>query len=334
MRRISFLLITALLMGGCSGAAGPAEYARTEPLMSTYVQVKASSIRYSAGELKNIVEAALSLARDMDEKLSVYRPGSELNGLNLSKKRKVSRELYALLERSKMVSSLTEGEFDVTVAPVLKRNGFYDDMPREILDNVPAELSGVGWRNIELNAPDEARLLNGAWVDLSGIAKGYIVDVMSSYLEEKGVSDFMVNAGGDIYCGSKRGGPWKVGLRRPGGEEVLMALDVERMAVATSGDYENVVFDENTGKALSHIIDPSGDLPMPEVPSSVTVIASECALADALATGMMAMGPERALDLADRTEGVEIIAVGGSPGGDEILFSKNAEKFVSWRQDR
>ena len=331
MKRILAILTTVSFLAGCSGAGGPAEYARTEPLMSTFVQLKASSSERSAGELKSAVDGVFDLARELEERFSVYAAGSEINRLNLSKRMEVSPELFALLKEAKRISRLTGGEFDVTVAPVLKDKGFYADMPSAVRESIPDGLSGIGWENIELEDETSlATLRNNAWVDLSGIAKGYIVDSMVSFLREKGVDFFMINAGGDIFCARKTdGAPWRVGLREPGRNSIIITLDLKDMAVATSGDYENVIMDKRTGRAVSHIIDPSDDEAKPEVPSSVTVIAPTCVEADALATGMMAMGEARALKAADGMEGVEIITAAGTGRGKGLHFSRGAEKFIS-----
>ncbi|MGB2599577.1 MAG: FAD:protein FMN transferase, partial [Candidatus Omnitrophota bacterium] len=103
------------------------------------------------------------------------------------------------------------------------------------------------------------------------------------------------------------------------------------MAVATSGDYENVVIDENTGEVLSHIIDPFREAPIKETFSSVTVIAPTCAEADALATGMMVMGKDDAIALANEMKDVSIIVVTGSDGQHSVDLSEGAEKYVTGR---
>jgi len=100
------------------------------------------------------------------------------------------------------------------------------------------------------------------------------------------------------------------------------------MAVATSGDYENVVIDRKSGEYISHIIDPSGEKAKREIPSSITVIAPTCAEADALATGMMAMDKDKAIALADTLKDVEIIAIECPGGRRSMNFSKGAAKYV------
>ncbi|MFH1878548.1 MAG: FAD:protein FMN transferase [Candidatus Omnitrophota bacterium] len=330
---VYILLSAALCLGGCSFVKYPVEYSRVEALMGTFVQVKVSSSSggFTKSSLKKIVEGAFDEARTLEEKLSFFMPGSEVSALNTRLTRKVSSDLYGLIRESNEISALTGGNFDITIVPVLKRNGFYTDMPAVLFDKIPDSLEGVGWENVRLDG-QEIILGNNAWIDLSAIAKGYIADRIGRYLSDMGLKDVMINAGGDIYCGEREGrAGWKIGLRRPGSEDILLTLDLKNIAVATSGDYENISVDTNTGRAVSHIIDPLGMSAKEEVLSSVTVIAPSCSLADALSTAMMAMGGEKAVALADSIDGVDIIAVDCREGTPRILYSKNAFEYIRGR---
>jgi len=326
-------ILTLFLAAGCSRPEANREYARTVMLMGTFVQVKAYTGGLSRSGVDRIMRDALKEARQLEERLSVFNAYGEAVELNTKKELKASPDLFAIIGTSKRMSLLTDGKFDITVAPVLKADGFYKDMPSGIRERIPDDDSGVGWENIVMDPADGMiRLKNNAWVDLSGIAKGYIVDRVSFLLKNKGVKEFLVNAGGDVYCTYKNSGEnWTIGLRRPAERDIIMALEIKNMAVATSGDYENVIVDEETGEVTSHIIDPIDKKARPEEPSSVTVIAPTCAEADALATGMMAMGGEKAVALADKLKNIEVIVVERRGGEYRVSFSKNAEDFVKKR---
>ncbi|MFQ5952700.1 MAG: FAD:protein FMN transferase, partial [Candidatus Omnitrophota bacterium] len=259
-------------------------------------------------------------------------PNSEINALNIEKMRVVSLELFNLINKAKRISHVTNGTFDITIAPILKKNGFYEDMPEEIRDKIPDDFSGVGIKNVILRLDNSVRLRNGAWIDLSGIAKGNIVDNMMAYFRGKGIKNVLINAGGDLYCaGEGEGRPWIVGVREPGSDRILLTLAVRDMAVATSGDYENVVIDERTGEVISHIIDPFRERPIKEKFYSVTVIAPTCTDADALATGMMVMDKDAAIALADEIKDVSIIVIKTSGDENSIFFSKGAKEYLAKR---
>ncbi|NQT32755.1 MAG: FAD:protein FMN transferase [Candidatus Omnitrophica bacterium] len=341
-RRIFSLVLVLLALNSCGFKGKERECVKTEALMGTFVQIKAYSDGLSQEKLNRAVDEAFKKALELEKKFSIFYPESEVNALNISKRREVSIELYDIVEKSIKISELTGGEFDITVAPILKADGFYADMPAGIKDLIPDSPHGVGWRNIIMNSEaGTITLINGAWIDLSAIAKGYIVDRLSELLQERRIEKFLINAGGDIYCADKaKEALWHIGVRKPvsGGEVrtseegIIAVLGLKKTAVATSGDYENVVFDPETGEVESHIIDPLKDEPRTEVPSSITVIGPRCALADALATGMMAMGREKAIDLADTLSDIEIIVVENPEGKAEVSFSKGAKEYVLTEQ--
>ena len=330
MKRLLCVTICAVLLAGCSLIDRSGSYSQTETLMGTFVQVKIVGPRRSGDELTAAAKDALALAGELEKKFSAFDPASEANALNIARTMEVSPELFDLVKQAKKASRITGGQFDVTVAPILKADGLYAHMPSELRDRIPDGFDGVDWRNVTLRLDGRSIMLRkGAWIDLSGIAKGYIVDKMAGLLKKKNTPGFMINAGGDIYCSVKDGNtPWKIGVRKPGAKSVIATLDVKDMAVATSGDYENVVTDKKTGRVISHIIDPATRKAIKEVPSSITVIAPTCTEADALATGMMAMGKDRAIALADSLEGVEIIVIESPAGRHTISFSRNAAGYV------
>lgn len=301
--------------------------------MGTFVEVKAIAPGREREGIEKYIDDALTLARKLEKVTSIFNADSELNKLNLAGKLEVSPELFNLLRDAVEVSRLTGGEFDVTVTPIVKADGFYGDMPKEILDEIPDTFEGVGWENIELSGDGKTvTLLNGAWIDLSAIAKGYIVDRMSKFLKERGIEFFLINAGGEIYCAEKpKGELWRIGVRKPATEEIVITLGIENMAVATSGDYENVVRDDLTGEVVSHIIDPRTQRAVKENLSSVTVIADKCYKADALATGMMAMGTKEAIELSEKLEGVETIIVNEAETRSKVSFSRGAEALIILR---
>jgi thiamine biosynthesis lipoprotein len=294
------------------------------------MEIKIKDKRLSENEMTRIIDRAFDLAERLEMKLSVYEEGSEINRLNMRKNLDTSEDLFNVLKAASRAGILTDGEFDITVSPVLKRDGFYKDIPDRILGNIPDSTQGIGWQNISFAGNRRIAISDNTWLDLSGIAKGYIVDRIARFIRAEGASIFLVNAGGDIFCGDKeeRSAGWLVGIREPDGDSILKVLALRNMAIATSGDYENIHIDALKGEILSHIISPSEGEPLIEKPSSVTVLAPTCAEADALATGMMAMGEDKALALADRIRNINIITSRKISNKSIIRYSAGAEYFV------
>lgn len=319
-----------LVLPGCS-AVNAKEYSRNLPMMGTFVQVKVSDEQgLGAARVEKAITEALSAGAELEKELSIYDPSGEVSELNRSKRMKVSPELFDLLALAVEISRRTSGAFDVTVAPVLKARGFYADMPEEIRRTIPDGNKGVGWRNIILDRDaGTVTLRNGAWIDLSGVAKGYIADVMAENLRSAGAGCFLVNAGGEIRCGGGASGKkWRIGIQKPGTSGSAAILGLTDAAVATSGDYENFLVDSASGGEVSHIVDPGTDAPMEKKKGSATVITKSCAYADALATGMMVLGREKAIALAEELGDADVIFVETVDGKEVMSFSRGAERFV------
>ncbi|MFA6635774.1 MAG: FAD:protein FMN transferase [Candidatus Omnitrophota bacterium] len=313
-----------------------ADISKTMPLMDTFVSIRAISSSMSETDIHNAIKDAFSYAGTLENMLSIYNPESELNKLNLEREINPSPDLLSVILAARRVNEFTLGFFDPTVVPVLKKHGFYKDMDDKILDNIPELDYGVGFNNVRIDdISGRVFLENNAWLDLSGIAKGYIVDRIAGSLRGSGIETFLVNAGGDIYCGKGPAGKnWRIGIREPGRENMIAVLDLELAAVATSGDYENVIIDEISGEPAAHIIDPKTFTVSGVLPSGFTVIAQECVTADAFATGMAVMGPKRSVELAENIDGVEVVAVKSSGRKSEIFISGGAEKYFSEKGNR
>jgi len=163
------------------------------------------------------------------------------------------------------------------------------------------------------------------------------VDAAFSYLRKKGYRNILVEIGGETRSlgHNPRGRPWRIGIRNPRrgqAESFIAIVDGSRAAVATSGDYENFFFHD--GKRYSHVIDPATGWPVRNGVCSATVVADECAYADALATALMVLGVEKGMRLVDGLAGVEaLMAVRNTDDTVSLFYSKGMKaKEVSGRQ--
>lgn len=246
----------------------------------------------------------------VDASMSTWRQDSELSQFNSkpdqSEWTPLSEPLYEVLERSISVSKLTDGAFDVTIGPVVNLWGFGPDARPEHApsDAVLAQvLKNTGYKHLELRAdPPAIRSDIPQYIDLSGIAKGYGVDVVARYLDKQGVSAYLVEVGGEVRTKGKKpgGNVWRLAIEEPasGSRKVNRIIALEGEAMATSGDYRN--YYESEGRRFSHTIDPATGKPIVHNLASVTVIAEDCMTADALATGFTVMGFSKAEELATR----------------------------------
>lgn len=234
----------------------------------------------------------------LDDIFNFYKPTSELSRLNntYNKPVKVSAELIEVLKLSKQLYTMSNGYFDVSQGALYS---FWKDLISK--DNIKAlpqkeqidklkELGGIG--NIVIDAKNSTVTIKkkGLKIDLSGIAKGYMVDKSALILKENKIDSALINAGGEVYClGTNAGAPWSVGIKDP--EEIGVVLESQGLideAVATSGDYEQ--FFELGGKRYSHMINPRTGFPVQNSLISVSVITKNCTTADGVATAFSIMG--------------------------------------------
>jgi len=267
------------------------------------------------------------------EEMSTWRDDSDLSRFNAAPAgswHALPDALFMVLEQALSVARESEGAYDPTVGPLVDLWGFGPQGPRArpSAADVAAARGRVGWHRVELDtARRRARQPGGAYVDLSGIAKGYAVDAVARCLRRAGVAGYLVEIGGELVGHGVKpdGTPWWVELDRAWdgrGESrvpaTLVALD--GLAVATSGDYRRYVSD---GQGLySHTIDPRTGVPIANGVVSVTVLHPECMAADALATALTVMGPDEGLRWAGR-RGLAAQFVCRAAGGYQETMTPN-----------
>ncbi|HSZ81184.1 MAG TPA: FAD:protein FMN transferase [Polyangia bacterium] len=216
---------------------------------------------------------------------------------------KVSEETLAVIEKSLEMSKRSEGAFDVTFAVMRGIWKFDEDLDPTV--PAPEEIARrrkfINWRDVIVNhAARTVKLRRPEMrLGLGGIAKGYAVDKCVAVLRAAGFSDFMVQAGGDLFvAGSKGPASWMVGVRDPRGgpKDIIARMPIRDHAFSTAGDYErSFVVD---GRRYHHIIDPKTGYPA-TASREVTIFAPTAFLADALDDAVFILGPKKGLALVD-----------------------------------
>ncbi|MFC3283906.1 FAD:protein FMN transferase [Litchfieldella rifensis] len=245
---------------------------------------------------------------EVDASMSTYREDSELMAFNeapIGEWQPLSGELIEVLAISQAVSRASGGAFDITVGGLVNLWSFGPEArPREIpgAAELKARLAEVGHGKLELDVEKRrARRLSDIFVDLSGVAKGYATDKVAAYLDAQGIEHYLINIGGELIVRGYRDGdesPWRIGVEVPDGRRRVAQhiLPLHDISVATSGDYRN--YFEEDGQRFSHTIDPRTGYPVRHSLASVTVVHESNAWADAWATALLVMGPEKAMALA------------------------------------
>lgn len=246
-------------------------------------------------------DACLARMEELEALLSRHRPDSELARLQAAGRlERASDALLDVLRLAGRISALGDGAFDVTVQPLV-------DLYRQSLarsgrvpppDAIERERGRVGWRAVRCERQGVLLARGDVRLTLDGVAKGYVVDQAVAVLRARGFGSVFVEAGGDLVAAGDRGAgaPWRIGIRAPRGGNALEArFEVRDRAVATSGDYMQPF---TADYREHHILDPRTGHSPPAL-ASATVVASDAATADALATLVMVLGPQRGRELLE-----------------------------------
>lgn len=296
-------------------------------LMGTTVEATARStdINYC----KEALVAAYKEMERIDNLMSCENDSSEISKINRAagiKPVKVSEETLGILERSKAYAEKYKGIFDVTIGPLSNLWGFSSD--REVVlpeDSVIQRLKKlVNFQDMLIDEKDTMVFLKkkGMSIDLGGIAKGYAVDRGSAELKSKGITNFILNAGGDIYVsGTKdKDEQWKIGIKHPRKtDDIIAAFNLQDYAVATSGDYER--FKIINGIRYHHILLPSTGYPG-TLSESSTIIAPTAEEAVTVAKYIFLIGWQRTFSDKDLNFPMMIVASDGSVHYNKIFADK------------
>jgi FAD:protein FMN transferase len=338
------VLLAAALSLAISGARGAEPAAAAAPELRIDGRTQGTTYRIRGfprtalgarerHDLEDRVEARLAR---IDALMSSWREDSEIerfNGVGAGVSFTLSPENASLLARSHELWSMTEGAFDPTIGRSVRLWGFGGAPRRHDLPSAEevetARLAG-GFRNLVLDGRRGRKLQNGLRVDLSGIAQGYSVDEVFALLRDAGLRSLLVEIGGEVRAGEPPPGEkaWRVGIDTPAGGDALgPTLALVDVSVSTSGDYESAL--EVGGVRYSHILDPRTGRPATSGVASVTVVAPDCATADALATALSVLGADGALRLVEAHAELSYRLLLRNPGGSAFT-ERTSRGFTRW----
>jgi len=227
---------------------------------------------------------------------------SRLNDAPVDEWIQVSTEFFQLLQTSESIYSQTDGFFDPGIGRLVDIWGFGAAGGRTKVpsrEDIDRAFRGSSMRHVELSN-GRIKKLKDIHLNLSAIAKGYAVDEIAHLIEDAGVTNFLVEIGGEVYAsGTNNGDEWIIGVERPDNRTPI-PISLKNASVATSGNYRNYFI--WGGEKYTHIFNPKTGLPANGDLASVSVIHPRSALADAYATAMMAMGSEGAIALANELQ--------------------------------
>ncbi|MCD8297683.1 MAG: FAD:protein FMN transferase [Prevotella sp.] len=278
-----------------------------------------------------------SVLNDVDNSLSPFNKNSVITKVNNNIDIVVDSMFTEVFTLAEHISDETDGAFDITVAPLVNVWGFgfkNDSQPsRAVIDSL---LHIIGYQKVCLKGGRVVKKDKRVMLDCSAIAKGYGTDQVARMLRNKGVDNFMVEIGGEIVTqgiNTKRL-PWKIGVTKPTDDtlqtnkELQTILNVNDIAMATSGNYRNFYYKD--GKKYAHTINPKTGYPVQHNILSATVLANDCATADAYATAFMVVGLEKAQEILDNhPEIMAYFIYSDKNGNNAVWFSPTMKDKIA-----
>ncbi len=265
--------------------------------------------------------------RRVDASLSPFNDSSVISRINRGENMKPDSMFVHVFRLSKEISEATRGAFDITVAPLVNAWGFGFKNEKDITPaKIDSLLQFVGFQKISLKEGEIVKQDPRVILDCSAIAKGYGSDVIAQTFERKGVKNYMVEIGGEIVVKgvNPKGKKWKVGINKPVEDSLSEAnvvqtiLNVTDIAIATSGNYRNYYYRD--GKKYAHTIDPHSGYPVQHSILSSTVLAKDCATADAYATAFMVLGLEASKEVLEVHPEIQACFIYADEKGENQLF--------------
>lgn len=260
-------------------------------------------VRYQDAQQRHLQVQVDSILADIDKSLSIYRTDSEISTFNQFDDFKYqSPHFYPVLKRSHEIWRATGGAFDPTVMPLTDAYRKGRSTGRSWMGQVDSLMQYVGFQYISFDAKSVHKRKENVRLDFDAIAQGYAVDVISRFLEAKGITEYRVNIGGGVRCNGKKG--WAVDIddpRNPG--KSLRTMKICNRAMSTSGNYNN--FYQADGRLFSSVVSPFTGVCEPDSLVSATIFAADAMTADAYATACLALGLEKAKKMLIQQKGLE-----------------------------
>lgn len=300
------LIVTAPLMARYAGSRDATLAGET---MGTTWSVRIADTAPDRQKLRRLQADISTALEELNRQMSTWREDSEISQFNragANAPMAISPDFQQVIRHALEIAEATEGAFDPTIGALVNLWGFGPDGRHEAPDSaqIVAAQAHTGWRHLTLRRDGKlSKKIPQLHLDLSAIAKGYSVDKIAVLVADAGFRNYLVDIGGETHAVglNARREPWRIGIQQPdAADEIYRAVHVaDRPALATSGDYRNRYRDEN-GTFIAHIIDPRTAKPVAHNAASVTVLAPDCVTADALATTLFVLGPEKGLGLLQK----------------------------------
>ncbi len=279
----------------------------------------------------------LTELQKFSDALNVYDTTSLISKVNRNVTNNIDNKFFIeCFSRAEQISDITNGCFDITIAPVVNAWGFgfknYKNINDRFIDSL---MQFIGYKSVKIEGNSIVKQHKQTMLDVSAIAKGYGVDVVAEYLEQQGVSNYMVEIGGEVRVMgvNPNGELWRIGIDKPldnpspNVRELQTVINLKNKSLATSGNYRQ--FYKKDGVKYSHTINPKTGYPAQNSLLSASVLADDCLTADAFATAFMVMGVQKSKALAETIPNLDIYLIyEDSAKQMQTYYSKGFEGLI------
>lgn len=332
MKKTPLLFIPLLVLLSCS-----TDQQRQFIFLEGFTQGTSYHIAYSSTDSVDYHDEIKGLFRDVDNSMSIYNHSSVISAINRNDEG-IEPDSYfiTVFNRALEIYEETGGAFDITVAPLVNAWGFGLSERENVTPELVLELLRfVGSDKVWLEDGFVVKQYPEVMLDMNAIAKGYTVDVVAEFLDGKGVSDYMIEVGGEIRLKgrNRNNGLWRIGVDKPiedpavVSRELQAVLELTDKSIATSGNYRRFYIQD--GQKFAHTIDPLTGYPVRHNLLSVTVITNTCMDADAWATAFMVMGLEKSIELVEKNPELEAYFIYDLNGIMATAFSSGTGDMIS-----
>lgn len=332
-------LLSALcaLLAACDDASSRPQIDIDGKTMGTFYSVKVSGdVAIGKQELQRQIDTVLERAND---DISTYRADSVLSRFNRNvslEPQPIPRGMADIVLMAQRIGRDTGGAMDITVGPLVNLWGFGPDKhPVKVPEQaqIDAAKQRTGLQYLKLISDNRGEWLQkdlpGMYVDLSTLGEGYGADELVRLMNRHGITNYLVSVGGAVSSRgvNGQGKPWRVAIQKPTDREnaVQALVDLHGYGISTAGSYRN--YFEQNGQRYSHVIDPTTGKPINHRLVSATVIAPTALEADGWDTGLMVLGPEKALQLAEE-KGLAVYLISKTDDGFSAVMTPQFKAFL------
>jgi thiamine biosynthesis lipoprotein len=292
-------------------------------------------IIYKDSKKRDFHDSVMKIFDEFENSLSLYRKNSVISKVNRNEDVVLDDYFIKMFNRAREITEQTDGAFDISAAPIFEVWGWGEKEKIKVTPEMIDSLKQyTGMDKIRIEGRKTFKTSPNVRINSNAIAKGYCSDIVAGFIERQGINDYLVEVGGETVLKGKNhlGKDWRIGIDKPfdgnliPGQSLQAIVNISNKALATSGDYRRYYIEN--GVKYSHTIDPKTGYSAKQNVLSVTVIASDCMTADALATAFMVMGLEKTKQFLQQNPDIEALLLYADKDDVKEFVSENMKHRI------